>query len=238
MEFNFTPTTLFCGMGSHARSVFHYLEKIPLQKIYIIYAKKNTPKFSSIIKDIKRELKKKQENLDYKAKINYITVSKKEFLKMYRIIIRLMLQERTSHIITDITAGHKIISYAVFYAHSYAKRHFQNKSKIIYLPRDGENPIQIPEIEIQKLDNRKEDLLYFTYLYQNQRTKLRTKKELEEERQTKSKGKTLISFLNDKFSESSCYRYRKDLRDLGYLNKKDHLTIRGKMYVYSILGEI
>lgn len=239
MELDVTQATLFCGMGGHSRTAFYYSSHFLITKIYIIYAEKNTPEFEAKIRDIKRDLAKKVGEGDHKILLSYITVNKRNFLGMYNNIIRLMLQERDTQILTDITAGHKIISYAMFYAYTFARRHFKHNSKLIYLHWNSNKPITIPSIDILPLGEKKEAFMQFIHNYYEKcipdKEIKDISKTIDETNASFYENVSLVEFLNNKYSSTTSYRYRKNLRNYGYLDNEDNITLKGMMYLNSII---
>jgi len=124
--------TLFCGMGTHTKSIYHFMHKYAVRKICIILSKANAPEIERRIKELKEEIQKKTEELDHDVQIVYIAVPHTDFVSSFQTIYDALKKEKNNDVIVDITGGRKIVSYALHYAYSYFRRSFQGISKLVY----------------------------------------------------------------------------------------------------------
>lgn len=234
-----TPATLFCGMGEHARSVFLYLNKYALQKIYIIYAKYNTKYYEAKISLIKQEINTRLEALDHIVKVNYIQINEPDFLQSYYSIARLFNQEKDKYIITDLTAGRKIISYIIYYAYMFMRFKFSKESKLIYIWVDDDTPLNLPNININMLNDTLNNFLKDIDYYNSHDLVVSIPNEYgtDEEIKELSLSKYLTeghAFSGKKYRPASISRYKKKLHSKGFLDNNLKLTIESKMYLFAI----
>lgn len=233
-----TPATLFCGMGGHARSVFLYINKYALQKIYVIYSKYNTEYYEAKITSIKQDIAKRLEALDHAVHIYYIQINEEEFLQSYYALVRLYNQEKNNYVITDLTAGHKSISYIMFYAHTFMKPNFKKESKLVFLFEGKDNPISMPDINIKLLNKNLECFFQDINYFQNHDLTEKIPREDNEGGKIKSLSLSRYlthgpTFSGKLYTPSTSYRYKKELKSVGYLNNELNITIEGKMFLFA-----
>jgi len=206
--------TLITAMGSHTQAVNYYIEDRRVNKMYIFTMTHNTPKFELKTIELQRNIKKKQKNLSHNIYIEYINIDENNLFEMYDIFLSVYLKNTSQYIITDITASHKRVSYILMYAHNFASIHFKKLSKIVYF---FENPLIIKEMplyDITRFSKNQEEFLIISY---------------------KIEFKILSIEKLKKFPRSSISRYRLYFQKKGYMNKDRKLTLKGLMFVKTLL---
>jgi len=219
------PSTLFCGMGTHARSTFIYMNHYAIQKIYIVRPRHDTTEFKAMIPTIQDRITREAEKLDHVVRIMHVKINERKFLDSYKAIVRLYHQERNTHVITDLTAGHKIISYLLFYAHVFAKPTFTQSSRLVYLWRNDDTPIELPEININRPSRKIETFLSDVHQYHKTAPNMSLTQYL-----TNGHGSS-----GTQYPKSTISRYKKVLIARGLITRGFEMTMLGRMHVASLM---
>nr|MDO8111919.1 hypothetical protein [Candidatus Sigynarchaeota archaeon] len=228
------PVTLICGMGSHARSVFIYAQHYALQRIYIVYSKYNTDEYEAIAARITREIEQNIKTLDHSVAVFHVRIDEREFLSSFETIARIYDQEKNNHIITDLTAGHKIISYLLFYAHAMSAAKFRFDARIVYLFEENDVPMEIPGIDVKPVDSK---LLTFLRDIDQYNSRFLELSPISVEPGTRRKKHfSLAGFLasgptpsGEHYEPVAIHRYKKRLRELQLIDDSGNTTIKGRM---------
>lgn len=240
--------TLFSGIGSHATSVIQSLHTHSADTIYIIYNKTNTPKYDSKIYDLKKDIKDINEKMGNLISVFYIQIDKQNFFESYKHIIQLYIQERMNEIVTDITAGHKIISYLMYIAHTITTSMFsKKKSRIVY---DYKQEVKKQTIPVIYFSFKRKELLYILDLYyadqqtmiiENEDNRFKPKIDIDgnptpEKNEYEAANSTKLirgeNYTGITYSRPTVTRYNKKLCSLGILNDEYNFTDFGKCIGY------
>lgn len=213
---------LFCGIGSHATSVFELSKTFNLNRVYIVYSEYNTEEFVIKIESLKRDIAELNAKIGNILNILYIQIDEHKIEQSFNTIYTLYLREKNNYIITDLTAGHKSISILLWYSHMFIQK-FAKKSSIVYFPYNNTNPTIYPQIQYQSLPRKEELFLVYIYKY-HQNTLL-------QEKGNKKKRLSLPSYLSNLgYPRSSISRYRHHLTSIKYI-KKNNIDISGYFYL-------
>lgn len=133
-------SVLFCGMGSHARAVPIFLRQFGLQTIYIIYSQTNTAEYEVKIHRLKTDI----EAMKGLATVHFLQINERDLVTSFQQIASIYTTHVHDHIYTDLTAGHKIISYLLWYAHTYLSVYTDVMPIATYLWDTSDVPIVLP----------------------------------------------------------------------------------------------
>jgi len=219
-----------------------------VDRIYIIYNVSNTKEFKSKIYDLKQEIKQINTQLNNLINITYVQIDKRNFFNAYKKIIQLYLQERNNNIITNITAGHKIISYIMSTAHSVVRSIFGNtNSHILYDQKNLNDKQLIPTVLFDFKQNILEYILDLYYVNQKtieyEKEDKRYKFEIDEygseipktvKYNVVNSTKLILKkgYSKKMYSRPTITRYNKKLQKLGILDNAYNFTLFGKCIGY------
>lgn len=226
-ELNPVPVTLVCGVGSHARSVFLYMHQYNVRKICMVYSKYNKPEFDVTIKNITKMVNRELENVDHLVEVRNVTINERQFNESFITVSQIYDECKHTVVITDLTAGHKIISYIMFYAHSYSSHKFLNGHKIVYLFEESDVQIDLPTIDVDRLNPKVSGLLMDMSIHVKLKDMMYKIPPL-----TKWLTDGIDTKSGNMYTEPTIYRYKKELRDKGLVERDaDNITMKGRMYL-------
>nr|MDO8083393.1 hypothetical protein [Candidatus Sigynarchaeum springense]MDO8118726.1 hypothetical protein [Candidatus Sigynarchaeota archaeon] len=205
MQLDPIPVTLFCGMGGHARSIFIYMKRYAVRKMYVVYSKYNTPEYEAIIDIIKNNITEEIKLSDHVIEIRYLQINEQDLLPSIEAVARLHDQERSNSIITDITAGHKIISFILWSVHMMSSHKFDYPSRMVYFFRDDDTPVELPTISTKRLQEKEETCL-----------------------------KCIHQGMRPPFPPASIHRYKALLKTMGFIDQLGHVTPSGLVYLLTM----
>ena len=230
------PTVLVCGMGSHARSVLLYMDHYAVRTIYIVRSKYNTAEFEAIADRLFREIRDARRSVDHPVVVNDMQIDERDFIQSFEIIARIYDQEKHAQIITDITAGHKIISTMLLYAHAMSRHKFQHDDKLVYLYENAEVPVDLPSIDVAVPSSTVIGFLRDVDHYHSRSFNLI--KRDEERQQEWIRPMKLTCYLNEgktitgsHYSNVDIHRLKKKSIKTGLLDSSSHVTLKGKMWL-------
>ena len=203
---------------------FFYMNKYSLKDIYIVYSLENTPDFVDIIARIKRDISDAVQHLDHVVDVHYLQVNKNDFLGSFKTISRLMYSEKNKNVVTDLTAGHKIISYIMFYAHLHTSHLFEGKSMLVYIHQD-KVPMRFPRVYVRRVNTDVEGMLRRVHKYY-------LNPSYKEDDEGKMHKVKLTTYLKEYYPRSTTHRYRTELKKMGLLTLNDALSQEGEMYLF------
>lgn len=227
-----TPIVLFCGLGSHAKAVYHFMRSYAVRKIYIVLSKRNLPDYEILLSRLRQEITQKIREERPEIELRFLSVPHGNFYKSFTTLVDAFLLERTNHLIVDLTGGRKIVSFIMNSAYSYCLRSFTEESKLVFFHREEAVETELPPLRRELLDTKLETFLGRVFFYQ----------------QAVVKNRTLTAYLIGRgelpdhpltnftppYSESTSHRYRAELRKKKYLDKQGRLTLLGRMYLYTV----
>lgn len=232
MQLNPTPVTLICGAGSHARSVFIYMRHYAVRKIYMVYSRFNEPEYDKKIRDIGEKIENTLAEIDHEIDVRHVKVNEKNFEESFIAVARIYDQEKNTIVITDLTAGHKIISYIMFYAHCYSRHKLRDGNKLVYFFKGDDTPHEMPALFVDRLSDKVERFLHDIFRYG-------IAKQLNDQNPIGNFQNTMFKWLevngSQDYTEPTMYRYKKELRDRGFVEREsDKVTVKGKMYLVTM----
>jgi hypothetical protein len=196
----------------------------------MIYSKFNEPEFERSIDAITTRANAALKDLDHDIDFRHVKIDEHRFDESFITVARSYDESKGTAIITDLTAGHKIISYIMFYAHSYSSHKFRPGHKIVYLYNDNDAPVELPPVDIARLGQKVDGML----IDMDKHATLLTEKEDHDPLPSLAKwlvdGNKTVS--KNVYTEPTIYRYKKELRDKGFVEKEsDEITMKGHMYL-------
>lgn len=230
---------LFCGMGTHAKSIYHFMHKYAIRKIYIILSKSNTPEIEHKIEELKEEIRTKVVDLDHDIQIVYIAVPHTDFLKSFQTIYDTLKKEINNDVIVDITGGRKIVSYSLHYAYSHFIRNFRGISKLVYFYEEEEVVRELPLLNVESLNDKLTVFLRRIWKYWESPVRNRSLTAYLVDRSSpidECADSGLPKTTFEPYNESTLHRYRKILKRKGYITGNGTVTVLGKMYIHSNNG--
>lgn len=163
-------------------------------------------------------------------------IDEHDFYKSFEIVARIYDQEKHSQIITDITAGHKIISTILLYAHAMSAHKFQHDDKLVYLYENAEVPVDLPSIDVivppPSIIGFLRDVDHY-----HSRPFDRIKRD-EERQQEWTRPMTLTYYLNKgstitglHYSNVDVHRLKKKSIAAGLIDSNNRVTMKGRMWI-------
>jgi hypothetical protein len=199
-----------------------------VKKIYMVYSRFNDPSCDRKIKEASDRIQQAIADLEYQVDVRHVKINEKDFEGSFSALARVHDQEKDTVIVTDLTAGKRIVSYIAFYVHCYSKHKLRDGSKMMYFFEGSESPVEMPPIIVDRMGSKVEMFLSDLSRYNDASRSI--------EPGDTSFPSSLMKWLglhgSNRYKEPTMYRYKRELRDRGFVEPgTNEITMKGRMYL-------